>query len=98
MPSLLTQSIGATGASIVNAPTVAQGARASQNSIIAGVQKSQVQRRANESATDAKAGKKRSVQDEARVEGVFGEESDNQGQQPDSQGTERKPGGFNRVA
>lgn len=98
MPTLTTQSIGANVAPIVNSPIAAQAARASQNSFVAGVQKSQNKQRASESATDAKASKRRSIQDEARAEGLFGEESESQEQQPDSQEPGHKPRGFNRVA
>jgi hypothetical protein len=98
MPTLSTQSIGAAGAPIANAPVAAQAARASQTAVVAGVQNTLNQQRANESATVNKIGKRRSIQDETRTEGVFGEEA-----QEDKEKGESPPGrgsssGFTRVA
>jgi hypothetical protein len=99
MPTLTTQSIGALGAPMVSSPVASQAARASQTNLAAGVQKSQNQARASESATQAKPTKKRSIQDEARTEGVFGEEeSGGEQQESDSAPPRQAPGSFSRIA
>jgi hypothetical protein len=99
MPTLTTQSIGAVGAPLVTAPISAQAARASQASIAAGAQRNLNQARASASATEVKPGSKRSIQDEARAEGAFGEEdSGGQQQESDSGGAREPPGSFSRMA
>jgi hypothetical protein len=99
MPTITTQSIGAVGAPLVTSPISSQAARATQVSVSAGVQKNQNQARASASATDAKPTNKRTIQDEARTEGVFGEEESG-GQEPDSDSEAAKnpPGSFSRLA
>ncbi len=99
MPSLTTQSIGATVAPMVNSPTAAQAARASQNAVVAGIQKNLNQQRASESATALQSTKRRSIQDEVRTEGVFEEgagEEQKQHDSPDATPTRSK--GFTRIA
>jgi hypothetical protein len=99
MPTLTTQSIGAIGAPLVTSSIAAQAARVSQTNLAPGAQKTQTQLRASASSTQAKPDGKRSIQDEARAEGVFGEEeSGGQQQDSDSSGAREPPSGFSRIA
>lgn len=86
MPSLTTQSIGIVGAPLANSSHAAQVSRASQAGVQAGVQQNQNAVRAINSATSAQRAAQRSIQDEARAEGVFEEGSE------DSPNRETDPG------
>jgi hypothetical protein len=99
MPTLTTQSIGAIGAPLVSSPVAAQAARTVQNNLSPGAQKGQNQVKASSSATEAKPANKRSVQDEARTEGIFGEEESG-GEQQESEGEAARspPGNFSLIA
>jgi hypothetical protein len=99
MPTLTTQSIGAVGAPMVTSSIAAQAARASQTNLAPGAQKTQTQLRATASSTQLKSAGKRSIQEDARTEGVFGEEeSGGQQQEGDPSGGREPPSGFSRIA
>lgn len=98
MPTITTQSIGIIAGPMVNASHAAQANRAAESAARAGRQRSQDKIRAAESATAVQPNKKRAVQDEARIEGVFDQQSgDDQGDQQ-AEVPDRPHQSLNRIA
>lgn len=98
MPTITTQSIGIVLGPMVNAAQAAQSARVSENNAKAGRPRGQNEARAAESATVVQPNKKRAVQDEARIEGVFSEESDSDHQGDESDVPQQRQHTLDRFA
>ena len=98
MPNLTTQSIGIVAGPLTPTSQVVNTARAAHASIQAGINKSQNQTRALNSATEAKDSRDRSIQREKRVEGVFPGETSNRFGHEEEDGLTQKPGRLSRIA
>ena len=98
MPTISTQSIGVIGVPMVTTPQVANAARSAENGVKAALSKDQNKVRAAKSATSVQSNESRSVQDEARIEGVFGEGSEQQEGEAQQEGNSKSSGRFHRTA
>jgi hypothetical protein len=98
MPTISTQSIGVIGVPLVTTPQVVNAARSAENGVKAALSKDQNKARAAKSATSVQANESRSVQDEARIEGVFGEGSEPEDGDGQREGQPKSPGSFHRTA